>query len=238
MSVSILSQLQMTAAALAAGFVLGLGLDILWFLHSGLKLPGKWFYDTLYLLAGALLLFTLFQLSGGSVRLDLLAFILAGALIHEKLLGRLVRRLLDYLAHFLGLPLEYAKKQLKKVLHFMKKILANAKNWYMIKREASCLRACPPEGGEEECELALNSGCSATAYYDTDRIRISYAVERQQILGRGRGASDAAAGTGRKAARRKHAASAENKRSGERRKMGAHRPAATGACEPGRNSDI
>ena len=228
----------MLAAALAAGSALGLCLDVLWFLCCGLKLPFRRLWDTLFLILAALLLFALLQYAGGSIRPDLLLLALGGVLLHESLTGRIFRRVLGYFARLLRLPLECAKNLLIIVIIFMKKILANAKNWFMIRVTSSCLRARLRCCREKEHVFADNEVSTSAADPDTDCIRISYVTECRCIPDSGPDSAGRTAGNRPMSEGRKRSSSASRGRNRQRRNMGAHSPATAGAGEPRGNSDI
>jgi len=238
MASSISEQLLLLVVALAAGMTLGLCLDVLWFLCCGLHLPFRWLWDTLFLLLAALLLFALLQYAGGSIRPDLLLLALGGVLLHETLAGSHIRKVLEYFAGILRLPLKYLKNLLIIVIIFMKKVLANAKNWFMIGETSSCLLAKLHGCREKEHVLADDKVSTSAADPDTGCVRISYVTECGCISGGGPDSVGKSAGGGPMPEGGERFSSAFYRRNRRRGKMGASGPTAVGTgCSRG-NSDI
>jgi len=228
----------MLAAALILGVVMGIGFDVRWFLCCALKILLPWLIDIIYLLVSAFLMFFLFQISGGSARADLLCFALGTAALYEALLGDAVHRALSRFALLLRQPIDYAKKQLEKIIFFMKKNLANAKNWYMILLRRSCLRVFFPRRGEKERSFATDNGGIETAASHTDAVRVTYSAECGPFADRSPAGAGASGSNVEISSGGKRTASAAYRRNRRKRKVGVHSPAAAGTGKSRRNSDI
>ena len=198
---------------MALGTVLGIAMDLRWFVCCAMKLPLRRIADIISLLASSFLLFWLFQLCGGSARIDLLCFVFAAAALYQALLGAVVRRVLGRFALLLRQPIDYAKNLLKKVIIFMKKTLANAKNWFMIKMRASCLHARFSRRGDKERSFATDNGGTETACTYPDSVRITYAVERGAFPSGGASTAGMSTGSGGAPSGRKRSAEAAHQRS-------------------------
>ena len=221
----------MLAAALMTGTILGIGFDARWFFSCALKLPLRPIWDLLYLLASLFLLFTLFQYCGVTARIDILCFALGAAVLYEAVLGGFIRDRLGRLATLMQLPFKYLKNLLKKVIKFMKKILANVKNWFMIKKRASCLRAGLFHRQEKERIFAIDNGGSEAADSYPDPVRVVYAAERGLFIEGGPTGVGTSARGGGDASGRKRAVAPEHKRKQRRRKMGVHSQTTVGPCK-------